>query len=459
MNLWHQYLPELVTDLYELTMAESYLKEGMHAQATFSLFIRSYPARRAYFVSAGLAHALELVSSLSFSDAALDYIASTGRFSSALLKYLKNFHFSGTVRAIPEGRIFFTNEPLLEVTGPMIEAQILETLLMNVIHLETLIASKAARCVHAARGRSLVDFSLRRTQGVDAGVKVARASYIAGFSGTSNVLAGKLYGIPISGTMAHSYIMSFKEEIDAFFAFQRAFPDNTVLLIDTYDTLCGAKKALEVARAAAEQGKQVKAVRLDSGDLVELSRGVRRILKEGGFPEIKIMASGSLDEDRIEELLKAGAEIDIFAVGTKMGVSADSPYFDIAYKLVEYDGRPVLKLSSGKKTWLGQKQVFRFYDEQGNMSSDLLCLASESHDGGEPLLDTFMERGELKNRPESLEAIRRRFSKDWEALPLSLRDLGPAERFPVQVSQPLALLEGKTVERIRREEIGSRQVV
>lgn len=453
MNLWEQYLPELVTDLYELTMVESYLKEGMHGQATFSLFIRGYPRGRGYFVSAGLAHVVELVTRMAFSDVSLDYIRSTGRFSPNLLDSLKRFRFSGTIRAIPEGRIFFAQEPILEVTAPIMEAQLLETLLINVIHLETLIASKAARCVHAARGRSLIDFSLRRTHGVDAGVKVARDSYMVGFVGSSNVLAGKIYGIPVFGTMAHSYIMSFEREIDAFFAFARAFPENTVLLIDTYDTLRGARKALEVARALAAEGKQLRAVRLDSGDLCELSRQVRLIMQEGGFPDVRIMASGNLDEDRIQELLDAGAEIDIFAVGTRMGVSADAPSLDIAYKLVEYEKRPVLKLSSGKKTWVGQKQIYRYYDEEGKMSSDLLCLASEEHPGGEPLLEVVVEKGRPKLPSESLERIRNRFSKECEKLPPVYRDIHPTSTYPVHPSPSLVALEEATVDRIGHEEI------
>ncbi len=395
MTIWKEYEPELLTDLYELTMAASYLGEGMCAEATFSLFIRDYPPHRAYFVAAGVEHLKEFIPHLRFSASAIDYIASTGIFKPAFLEYLRAFRFTGTVRAIPEGRIFFAQEPILEVTAPIIEAQILETLVLNVVQMETLIASKAARCVHAARGKGLIDFSFRRTQGVDAGVKVARASYLAGFLGTSNMLAGKLYGIPVFGTMAHSYITSFNSEMDSFLAFARAFPDNVVLLIDTYDTLCGAGKAVEVARILAAEGKKVRGVRLDSGDLVQLSRQVRSILNDAGFDDVKILVSGSLDEFRLKELLDAGAEIDLFAVGTRMGVSADAPYFDIVYKLVEYDGRPVLKLSSGKKTWVGKKQVFRYYDQNGRMAEDLLALEGEDHAGGEPLLDVVISEGSL----------------------------------------------------------------
>jgi nicotinate phosphoribosyltransferase len=453
MSLWNQFAPELMTDLYELTMAESYLKESMAEEATFSLFIRKYPPHRAYFVAAGLEHLLELIPNLRFSDRSLQYLASTGKFSQALLDYLEGFHFNGTIRAIPEGSIFFAHEPILEISGPLIEAQILETLIINVIQLETLIASKAARCVHAARGKSVVDFSFRRTHGVEAGVKVARASYLAGFDGTSNVLAGQIYSIPVFGTMAHSYITSFRNERESFQAFAAAFPDATVLLIDTYDTVCGARKALDVARQLAAQGRQLLGVRLDSGDLVELSRQVRRVFRDGGFPGIKILVSGSLDEFRIQELLDSGANIDTFAVGTRMGVSADAPYFDIAYKLVEYGGRPILKLSSGKKTWIGKKQVYRFFDQEGKMRADLITLLADDVVGGEPLLNVVMEGGCPCREPESLDSIRKRFAREWERLPAPYREIRPLGVYPVRISPVLQDLEEQTASNKRREEV------
>ncbi len=455
MTLWQQYTPELVTDLYEFTMAESYLREGMHAPATFSLFIRSYPRDRAYFVAAGLEHLLELIPQFRFRESSLEYLSSLNKFSRDFLQYLRDFRFTGTVRGIPEGRIFFTQEPLLEVTAPIIEAQLIETLVINVLQLETLIASKAARCVHAAQGRSLIDFSLRRTHGVDAGVKVARASYLAGFEGTSNVLAGKLYGIPVVGTMAHSYITSFASELDSFDAFERAFPDATVLLIDTYDTVHGARKALQVARRMRQEGRELRGVRLDSGDLVQLSRDVRKIFRDEGFPHVKILVSGSLDEHSMERLLREGAEVDVFAVGTRMGVSDDAPYFDIAYKLVEYDGRPVLKLSSGKKTWVGPKQVFRHRDGAGRMSGDTVALMGEDSRGGEPLLETVMEGGRPLRAPESLETIRKRFREEWESLPVEYRLLKPASSYPVSISPTLLRLEEQTAEEKRRTELAS----
>jgi nicotinate phosphoribosyltransferase len=453
MTIWKQYEPELLTDLYELTMAASYLEEEMSGEATFSLFIRDYPPHRSYFVSAGLEHLKEIIPQLRFSGSSIDYIAFTGKFSSTFLDYLRSFRFTGTVRAIPEGRIFFSQEPILEVTAPIIEAQILETLVLNVIQMETLIATKAARCVHAARGRGLIDFSFRRTHGVDAGVKVARASYLAGFLGTSNMLAGKIYGIPVFGTMAHSYVTSFSSEMDSFWAFARAFPDNVILLIDTYDTVCGAKKAVEVARHLAKEGKRVRGVRLDSGDLVQLSRQVREILNNAGFSGIKILVSGSLDEFRLKELLDAGADIDTFAVGTRMGVSADAPYFDIVYKLVEYDGKPVLKLSSGKKTWVGRKQVFRYYDEQGRMREDLLGLMGEDHPDGEPLMEVVIDNGRLLYPVEPIGVIRDRFAREWETLPLPHRDIESKTKYPVRISPALQELEEQTATVKRRQEI------
>ena len=255
MKLWEQYAPELVTDLYELTMAESYLREGMSGEATFSLFIRDYPADRSYFVAAGLDNLLQILPDFRFSDESLRYLASLGKFSSELIEYLRHFRFTGSIRAIPEGRIFFAQEPILEVTAPIIEAQVIETLVINVIHLETMLASKAARVYGAASGKGVIDFGMRRTHGVDASVKAARSSYLAGFLGTSNLLAGKIYKIPVFGTMAHSYVTSFSSELDSFHAFARAFPDNTVLLIDTYDSIAGALKAVEVAKAMRERGK------------------------------------------------------------------------------------------------------------------------------------------------------------------------------------------------------------
>lgn len=442
-----------MVDLYELTMAAGYFREGMNGEATFSLFIRDYPPNRSYFVAAGLEHLKTLLQDFRFRDDSLAYLTRTGRFSGPFLDYLRSLRFSGTVRAIPEGRIVFAQEPLVEVTAPIIEAQLLETLILNVVQMETMIATKAARCVHAARGRGLIDFSFRRTQGVEAGVKVARCSYLAGFLGTSNVLAGKLHGIPIFGTMAHSYVTSFATEMEAFRAYARAFPDHTVLLIDTYDTLSGARKALEVARELASQGHRLMGVRLDSGDLAALSRQVRAVFTEAGYGDVSIMASGSLDEYSLQKLLEAGAEIDIFAVGTRMGVSADAPYCDIVYKLVEYDGRPVLKLSSGKKTWVGKKQVFRRYDETGLMCEDALGVLGVDREDADELLTVVFQNGRLAAPLESLEQIRARFTRDWERLPGVFKELDGTARYPVRIAPGLRELDRRVTESISRSEI------
>ncbi len=453
MKLWDQYAPELIADIYELTMADSYLREGMSSEATFSLFIRDYPQDRSYFVSAGLDDLLQLLPDYRFSEESIRYLASLGKFSSRFMEYLRNFRFTGSVRAIPEGRIFFTQEPLLEVTAPIMEAQVIETLALNVIHLETLLASKAARVYGAASGRALIDFGMRRAHGVDASVKAARASYLVGFIGTSNLLAGKIYKIPVFGTMAHSYVTSFRSELDAFHAYARAFPDHTVLLIDTYDSITGALKAVEVAKAMRERGHKLLGVRLDSGDLGGLSRRVRLILDEAGFPDVKIMASGNLDEYQVENLLKGGAAIDFFAVGTRMDVSADAPFLDIAYKLVEYEGKPVLKLSTGKKTWVGKKQVYRFYGADGKMNSDRMCLLDSGKSEGDPLMEVVMKEGRRVRAADSLTQIRARFSDDWSRLPEQLKAVHPQQVYPVEICPALKDLDAQTALLKRREEV------
>ena len=453
MNPWEQYAPELATDLYELTMAESYLQEGMNGEATFSLFIRDYPPDRSYFVSAGLESLLQILPDLRFSDESLRYLVSLGKFSTRLIDHLRDFRFSGSVRAIPEGRIFFVQEPILEVTAPIMAAQLIETLVVNVIQLETMLATKAARVSAVASGKSLIDFGMRRTHGVEASLKAARASYLAGFLGTSNVLAGKIYDIPVFGTMAHSYIASFHSELDAFHAFVRAFPDNSVLLIDTYDSIAGAFKAVEVAKALREKGKNLMGVRLDSGDLVDLSRQVRLILDNAGFPDVKIIASGSLDEYRVERLLNSGAKIDLYAVGTRMGVSADAPYLDIVYKLVEYDGRPILKLSAGKKTWIGKKQVYRFYGPDGKMDFDRVCLLDSGGQQGEPLMELVLEAGHRVQAPESLMEIRARFANEWSKLPEKFKSIHQGQVFPVEMGHSLEELDRQTARIKKIEEV------
>jgi nicotinate phosphoribosyltransferase len=424
----------LLVDLYELTMGESYVREGLaEREATFSLFFRTLPSGWGYALAAGLEDALRYLEGLRFGDEELAFLEETGRFSSGFLDRLSRLRFSGTVRALPEGTPVFPNEPLLEVTAPLLEAQIVETMVLNEVHLQTLIASKAARSVDAAAGALLVDFSLRRTHGGEAGLKVARASYLAGFDATSNVLAGRRYGIPIAGTMAHSYVEAFADETEAFRAFARAYPDNAILLVDTYDTIEGTRRALVVAEELAAEGHRLRGVRLDSGDLATLSRSVRALLDDAGFSDAMVFVSGGLDEREIARLLAEGAPIGGFGVGTKMGVSADSPFLDMVYKAVELDGRRVLKLSEGKATLPGRKQVWRVRDGD-RARYDLLALEGSPREG-DPLLVEVMSEGRA-TWSEPLERARERARSGRASLPESVRGL-EAEPYPVRIDPEL----------------------
>ena len=443
----------LLTDLYEFTMAASYWENKMFEPATFSLFIRKYPPDRGYFISAGLEEVLDFLESFGFDQQGLDYLDSTRLFSHDFLNFLSNIRFTGEVHAVSEGRLFFKDEPVLEVTAPIIEGQLVETFIINAINLQVSIATKASRCVHAAGGRNLVDFSLRRTQGADAGLKVARASYLAGFKGSSNVLAGKLYGIPVSGTMAHSYITSFEEEEDAYRAFFKTFPENTVLLIDTYDTIEGAKKAVRVAKEmAGENVTKLRGVRLDSGDMAELSKEVRKILDSEGLKDVNIFASGGFDEHKIADVVGRDARIDAFGVGTKMGVSADGPYTDIAYKLVQYGDRPVLKLSTGKKSLVARKQVFRIR-ENGKLKKDIIELRSENHSGEKVLLEV-MKDGKRVMAPESLNDIRDRFRKEFSELSNDCKKLREPRQYTVELGPKLSELQDEIVQKVKERELG-----
>ena len=440
----------LLTDLYELTMAQAYFQRRRAGPATFSLFVRGHVKNRGYYVAAGLEDALDFLAALAFDGPSIDYLRSTRIFAADFLDYLRTLRFTGSVRAIPEGRLFFPDEPIMEVTAPIIEAQIVETFLINQINLQSLIATKAARCVAAAGGRSVVDFSLRRTHGIDAGMKVARASYIAGCAGTSNVLAGKKYGIPVVGTMAHSFISSFESEIDAFRTYAESFPDGCVLLLDTYDPIAGAKKAVSIACELAARGKRLRGVRIDSGDLAVLARDVRRIFDEAGFRDVQIFGSGGLDEYDIAEFTAKSVPFDAYGVGTQMGTSGDQPWLDMAYKLVEIDGRPVLKLSRGKASMPGQKQVFRRSDG-GRLTKDIVGLAGENLEG-EPLLQTVMEQGAIKAPHPSLGETRERFRAEFVLLDESVRAMRGAKRFPVEISAELRRLRDRTVRRVRASE-------
>ncbi len=425
----------LFTDLYELTMAQAYLDEGLCAPAAFELFFRKLPDCRNYVLAAGLGDVLDYLEHLRFTDDDLDYLRRQELFDDALLAQLKSLRFTGDVDAVPEGTIVFPNEPLVRVVAPMIESQIVETLVLNQVHFQSVVASKAARVVTAAASRIVVDFGSRRAHGTDAALKVARASYLAGAVGTSNVLAGKVYDMPIFGTMAHSFVQVHDHEIDAFAAFAERYPETT-LLVDTWDTLDGVRNVIRLSRRLGERFR-VQAIRLDSGDMGELARQSRALLDEAGLTEVKIFASGGLDEYEVERLVASGAPTDAFGVGTRMVVSRDAPDLDMAYKLVEYAGTGRRKTSEGKESYPGRKQVFRTIDS-GVMVGDVIALADEQLPG-QPLLVPVMRGGKrLPAGNATLEQARETARRQIEALPPELRAL-PRAAAPYRVDISPAL--------------------
>lgn len=436
----------LFTDLYELTMLQAYLDEGMADEAVFSLAVRSLPPQRNFLLACGLDTVLDYLENLRFHEEDLAYLASLGRFSERFLGWLSDFRFTGSVYAVPEGTPVFANEPILEIVAPLPQGQIVETFVMNQVHLQTLLASKAYRVVRAAEGRLVVDFGARRIHGVDAALKAARAFYIAGVAATSNVLAGREYGLPVTGTMAHSYIQAHEDEAEAFRAFAQRYP-GTILLVDTYDTLAAVRKIIALARTLGEAFR-ISAVRLDSGDLVTLSREVRHLLDEAGLTQVGILASGGLDEYKIAHLVASGAPINGFGVGTNMGVSSDVPSLDIAYKLCEYAGKGRLKLSMGKAILPGRKQVFRF-EERGRAVRDVIARADEALPG-RPLLHLVMENGKrLTAGRVSLQAARAHAQEEIARLPDRVRALAPADPpYPVEISHGLASLQREVEEEI-----------
>jgi len=422
----------LLTDLYQLTMLKSYFEHGMHDTAAFEFFVRKLPQQRNFFVAAGLEQVLEFLENLAFSAEELEWLGSRPGFDARFIDWLAALRFTGDVDAMPEGTPFFCDEPVLRVVAPLPQAQLVETRLVALLHFSSLIASKAARSVLVAPGKLLVDFGLRRAHGAEAGLLAARAAYLAGFNGTATVLAGKRFGIPLYGTMAHSYIQAHEDEAAAFADFARVHPDNTTLLIDTYDTEAGARKVVELAPRLAREGIRIRAVRIDSGDLSAHAHAVRGILDAGGCGEIRIFASGGLDEYELQAL--SAAPIDGFGVGTALTTSSDVPGLDCAYKLQEYAGRARRKRSEGKATWPGRKQVFRSAD------GDLLALADERH-AGAPLLMPAMRAGKRVAPSEPLESIRARALAGYEQLPRVLRSLRRAEPgYRVDVSAALKSL-------------------
>ncbi len=430
----------LLTDLYQLTMLQAYRESGFDDIAVFEFFVRALPEHRNFLIAAGLESVLVYLEHLQFEPDELDWLRNSGKFSADFVNSLADLRFTGDVHAVAEGRVFFANEPILRVTAPIAEAQLIESRVINILHQQTLVASKAARCVLSAPGRTLLDFGMRRAHGAEAAMGAARSSYLAGFTGTATVLAGLKWDIPIFGTMAHSFIQAHGDEISAFRDFAMAQPDNVVLLIDTYDTLRGARRVVELSGELAQHGIAVRGVRLDSGDLTALSKEVRTILDAGGCNDVAIFVSGNLDEYSVRDLLASGAPIDGFGIGTRLDVSQDSPSLDCVYKLQEYARQPRRKRSSGKATWPGRKQVRRSYDPDGLIQRDVLCLDGEPIEG-EPLLEKVMTAGDRCGPGPTLAEIRATCAADLDRLPPALTALETAEpAFTATVSSGLTRL-------------------
>jgi nicotinate phosphoribosyltransferase len=438
----------LLTDLYQINMMQAYLDHGTTDTAVFEFFARTLPPRRGFLVAAGLEQALDYLENLRFSADEIAWLQSTGRFKPNLIDYLHDFRFSGDVHAMPEGTAFFANEPILRVTARLPQAQFVESRLINILHFQSLIAAKAARMRLAAPDKVRVDFGLRRAHGAEAGLMAARASYLTGFAGTATVLAGEMFGIPLYGTMAHSFIEAFDDEMAAFAAFAQARPANLVLLLDTYDTEAAARKVVALAPQLKAAGIAIRGVRLDSGDLVALAKSVRGILDRGGLAEVTIFVSGGLDEDALQNFARAGAPIDGIGIGTAMTTSSDAPAIDFVYKLQDYAGIARRKRSENKATWPGRKQVWRRYGADGRMAGDILGLADGKHDG-EPLLRLVMQNGERTQPAESLDAIRLRVQRELERLPEPLRRLEPGTTYPVEVAGDLQKLAAEVDDRMR----------
>jgi nicotinate phosphoribosyltransferase len=429
----------LTTDLYELNMVQAYLDRDEDKEAVFEFFVRRLPERRGFLLAAGLDDALAYLETLRFSPGEIDWLKSTKRFRGNLIDYLAAFRFTGEVHAIPEGTACFPNEPLIRITAPLPMAQIVETRLINILHFQTMVASKAARMVLAAPGKILSDFGLRTAHGAEAGLFSARASYIAGFSSAANVLAGERYGIPIAGTMAHSFIQVHDDEITAFENFARSRPEGVILLIDTYDTEAGARKVVELAPKLKADGIAIRGVRIDSGDLSAMAKKVRGIFDAGGLKDVIILVSGGINEDVLLKMAAAKAPIDGFGIGVNLDASIDAPSLDCAYKLQDYAGRPRRKLSEGKQTWPGRKQVWRMSDAQGAMRGDVLSLDGDKHDG-EALIVPVMRGGKRIGSAPSLAQIRERAARNLGQLPEPLRRLEAGVAYPVEISAKLKAL-------------------
>jgi nicotinate phosphoribosyltransferase len=432
----------LLTDLYQLTMVTAYQELGMDRAAVFEFFVRRMPARRGFLVAAGLRQVVEYLEGLHFADDEIRWLESTGRFSPVALDRLARLRFTGDVDAMPEGTAFFASEPVLRVTAPLPQAQLVESRIVNLLNFQTMVASKAARCRIAAGTRRLVDFGMRRAHGAEAALHAARACYLAGFDATATVAAGRAFGIPVSGTMAHSFVQAHADEATAFRHFARVHPRGLTLLIDTYDTQRAAHLVVELHR----EGMRIDAVRLDSGAIGSLARDVRAILDAGGCRDIKIVASGNMDEFEIARLLAAGAPIDVFGVGTQLDVSADAPSLDCVYKLQEYDGQPRRKRSAGKATWPGRKQVLREFGADGRIRSDLVVPAGPGG-AGRPLLEPVMRAGCRVGTLPDLERSRERARREIASLPDTCTRIADPEPLAARISPRLRQL----AERVDRD--------
>lgn len=428
--------PAVLTDLYQLAMLKAYHDRGMDQTAVFEFYIRNLPAQRNFLMAAGLEQVLEYLENLQFTSQEMAWLKSSGRFPADFVDSLKDFRFTGDVDALPEGTLFFPNEPVVRITAPLSQAQLAESRIINILQMQTLTTSKAARMVLTAPGKMLLDFGLRRAHGAEAGLFVARASYLAGFDGSATVAAEPYFGIPVFGTMAHSYIQAHTDETAAFRDFAHSWPDNTIFLLDTYDTVQAAHKVVALARDLKKEGISIHGVRLDSGDLVKLSKQVRSILDEGGLKDTRIFASGNLDEYALEQLIAKRAPIDGFGIGTRLAVSEDAPTLECVYKMQEYDGQPRRKRSEGKSTWPGKKQIFRTFDAQGKMQEDHLAIENETLPG-EPLLKPCMRQGKRLSPPVPLEQLRAHAAQQLDRLPESLRSLKPESPYPVHISQEI----------------------
>ena len=426
----------LLTDLYQLTMLQGYHDAGMEDVAVFEFFVRKLRPGRGFLMAAGLEQSLQFLEDLHFTSEELAWLANTGRFNNGFLARLEALHFTGDVYAMPEGTIFFPNEPILRLTAPIAQAQLVETRLINLLHFQTLIASKAARIALMAPDKLLVDFGLRRAHGAEAGLLAARASYIAGFTGTATVQAGMQFGIPLFGTMAHSFVQAHDDETQAFENFAHAQPDNVVLLIDTYDTEAAARKVVALAPKLARDGIHIKGVRIDSGNLADHAHQVRQILDAGGLRHVTIFASGDLDEFVLRDMLSSGAPVDGFGIGTRMDTSSDVPYLDCAYKLEEYAGKARRKRSEGKQTWPGRKQVYRSYDADGRMESDVVTVEGDAQPG-EPLIMPMMRGGKRLANAPTLADIRSHAAANLARLPEPLCQLQEPYAYQVEISSAL----------------------